>query len=82
MSIDPGRTLAVLGAVTAVWAVRAIFWPFASCRWCNGRRGRSPGSTSRRWGKCWACGGSGQRQVLGSKALHRLLRGRRRRPRG
>lgn len=77
MSIDWGHALPVLGAVIAVWAVRALLWPFAPCRWCSGRRGRTPGSTSRRWGNCWACGGSGRRQVLGSRTLHRALRGRR-----
>jgi len=76
VSVDPGRCLLLLGAAFAVWALRAWFHPFAACRWCGGRRGRNAGSTSRRWGRCRACDGSGQRQVLGSRALHRAVRGR------
>jgi hypothetical protein len=78
VSIEPGPALAVLGAAIAVWAVRAWFWPFAACRWCRGR-GRNAGSNGRRWGTCWACGGSGKRQVLGSRALHRAVRAGKRR---
>lgn len=74
MSVDPGRCLLLLAAAAAVWAARALFWPFAACRWCRGRRGRNAGSTGRRWGRCRMCDGSGQRQVLGSKAVHRAVR--------
>lgn len=66
--------LVPLGAVALVilWAVRAYFWPFAPCRWCEGT-GRNKGSTSARFGVCKHCTG-GRRQVLGSKTVHRSVR--------
>lgn len=67
----------VVGGIAAVlfadWFIRALFWPFGPCRWCKGRRGRNAGSSAKRWGKCWRCGASGERQVLGSKAVHRAV---------
>jgi hypothetical protein len=64
--------LIVLAAV-AVWVVRCYFWPFTSCRRCRGKR-TNPGSSRKRWGPCKVCGGTGQRQVLGSKTVHRVVR--------
>jgi hypothetical protein len=61
-------TLAALAAIR--WAVRAWFWPFAPCRACEGRK-TNPGSTRKRYGMCKRCGGTGQRQVLGSKSVHK-----------
>jgi len=56
-------------AAAAIWTVRAYFWPFATCRRCSGKR-TNPGSGRKRWGACKRCGGTGQRQVLGSRAVH------------
>lgn len=58
----------------AVWAVCAYRWPYAPCWRCRGRKS-NPGSTKKRFGSCKACKGSGMRQVLGSKALHKAIRG-------
>ena len=57
----------------AVWAVRAYFWPFARCRRCKGSK-TNPGSSKKRFGVCKRCGGTGSRQVLGSRHLHRAVR--------
>jgi len=59
---------ALLIALTLTAALGAAWWrldlrwhPYARCRWCQGRRGRNPGSTGGRWGNCRRCGGSGER---------------------
>ncbi|HEY6276038.1 MAG TPA: hypothetical protein VIX86_06870, partial [Streptosporangiaceae bacterium] len=35
-------------------------WPYARCAGCNGT-GRTWGSSSRRWGMCRRCAGTGRR---------------------
>jgi hypothetical protein len=70
------RTELLLTAATIAagrWAWRACFHPFARCRGCQGSK-TNPGSTRQRWGACKRCGGSGSRQVLGSKQVHRAIR--------
>ncbi len=67
----------ILGVLAAVWVIRALFWPYTKCSWCKGT-GRNWGSTSKRFGYCWFCKRTGRRQVLGSRALHRALRSRKR----
>jgi hypothetical protein len=69
-----GHELLAAGVViaAAVWAVRAYFWPFAPCRACGGRK-TNPGSTRKRFGLCKKCAGTGSRQVLGSKTVHRTV---------
>jgi hypothetical protein len=57
----------------AAWLVCAYFWPFAPCWSCRGRK-TNRGSSRRRYGSCRVCKGSGSRQVLGSKSLHRAVR--------
>ena len=57
----------------AIWTIRAYFWPFAPCRKCKGAK-TNRGSTRKRFGSCPRCGGTGTRQVLGSKAVHRAVR--------
>lgn len=57
----------------AAWVVCAWRWPFAPCWSCEGRK-TNRGSTRRRFGKCRLCDGSGTRQVIGSKTLHRAFR--------
>jgi hypothetical protein len=57
----------------AVWTVRAYFWPFARCRRCKGGK-TNRGSTRKRFGTCPRCGGTGMRQVIGSRAVHRAVR--------
>ena len=60
-----------LGAVLA-YAGSLFLWPFAPCRWCQGR-GTTRGSTRRRCGNCHFCGGSRRRRRLGSSAVHQLV---------
>jgi len=45
--------------------------PFTACWRCNGAR-RNAGSNARRWGKCRACGGSGEWMRFGARTLHRV----------
>ena len=47
--------------------------PFGPCRRCKGRK-TNRGSSRRSWGKCKGCGGTGERQRLGSRQLHRAVR--------
>lgn len=56
----------------AVWVVRAYFWPFTACSRCKGTGRRTMG---RRFGNCRWCKGSGRRQVLGSRQVHKAVRG-------
>lgn len=59
--------------VLAVWAFRAYKWPFTQCRRCQGKK-TNPGSTRKRYGLCRKCKGSGSRQVLGAKTVHRAVK--------
>jgi len=66
----------VLG-VFVVWLLRAYFAPFAACRRCKGSKSNIFTRTFRlrnRFGPCRKCNGSGARQVLGSKQVHRFVR--------
>ena len=60
---------AVAVARGAVWAWMAKYRPKAPCRWC---RGQKKVGTSERWRerKCWRCGGTGERTVLGAGLFH------------
>ena len=62
-----------LAVLAAGWIVRAYWLPFAPCRRCKGRK-TNRGSTRKRFGNCRRCGGTGHRQVLGSKTVHRAMR--------
>jgi DnaJ-class molecular chaperone len=68
-----GHLIIALAVLAAGWVVRAYFWPYAACSRCSGRK-VSKGSTRKRFGLCGKCGGTGARQVLGSKAVHRAVR--------
>jgi hypothetical protein len=66
--------LLTAGTITAArWAWHCWFHPFTQCRSCRGSKVNG-GSTRRRYGMCRRCGGSGQRQVLGSRQVHRAVR--------
>lgn len=60
-------------SLAVCWAVSLYLWPFATCGRCRGKR-TNAGSNRKRWGACKRCGGTGQRQRLGSKAVHRIAR--------
>jgi hypothetical protein len=65
--------LIALAAITA----RLIFiyyHPVGPCRRCRGK-GTNPLSTGKRSGYCRRCGGARVTQRIGSKALHRIVRG-------
>ena len=71
---------AILGSLVWVvmflvvsWVICAYGWPMAPCWKCRGKRTK-PGSSKKRFGSCTACGGSGMRQVIGSKQVHRAVR--------
>jgi hypothetical protein len=64
-------------AFAAVWLIRAYFASFAGCGWCGGTGLNLFTRLFRlrtRRGNCWRCKGSGQRQVLGSRQVHRAVR--------
>ena len=63
----------VILVAAAVWVVRAYFWPMAPCRRYKGSK-TNKGSNKKRFGKCRKCKGSGTRQVIGSRTLHRAVR--------
>ena len=50
------------------------YHPFGPCRRCSGK-GINSLSTKKRLGLCKRCGGSKLTQRLGSKAIHRAIRG-------
>lgn len=62
----------VVAVLAARWLFRAVFIPFAPCRWCRGG-GNNPFSTAARKGRCWFCHGARERQVLGARSVHRLI---------
>lgn len=56
------------GAISfALWRASLRMHPYAPCRRCAGRRGRNPGSTAKRWGRCSHCGGKGERLRWGAR---------------
>ena len=69
-----GSWLVVALIAAVVWTGRAYFWPYAPCRWCKGKR-TNRGSSKKRFGNCWRCRGSGMRRVLGSRQVHKAIRG-------
>ena len=86
--MTPRRVLYGLAAVCAVaaqswvllaallpvaWVVCAYLWPFGPCWRCKGGK-TTKGSTKRRYGLCKSCGGTGGRQVIGSRTVHRAVR--------
>jgi hypothetical protein len=50
------------------------FHPFGPCRKCGGK-GTNPFSTRKRSGDCTRCGGTRRTQRLGSRAIHKAVRG-------
>jgi hypothetical protein len=48
--------------------------PFGPCRACKGK-GTNPFSTKKRQGRCTRCGGTRLTQRMGSRALHKVIRG-------
>lgn len=66
--------LAIVAILVTGRLVFIYHHPFGPCRRCAGK-GTNPFSTPRRSGRCRRCGGSRQTQRLGSRALHKMVRG-------
>jgi DnaJ-class molecular chaperone len=65
--------LLITGGAVA-YAVSLYFWPMRPCRRCGGK-GTNRGSNRRRFGTCRRCKGSRSVQRIGSRAVHRAVRG-------
>jgi hypothetical protein len=69
------NTLIVIVLVLGVGRLIFIYYhPFGPCRACKGR-GTNPWSTKKRLGRCKRCGGTRLTQRMGSRALHKVIRG-------
>jgi len=66
-------TALLVAVVVAGYLVHLYRHPFKACGRCKGRK-TNRGSSRRSWGKCKGCGGTGERQRLGSRQLHRAVR--------
>jgi hypothetical protein len=61
----------IVSGLAAAWVLSLLVHPFGKCIACRGRRVRVNGRRARR---CRLCGGSGRRQRLGSRTVHRIRR--------
>ena len=61
-------------AVTSGWTISLYAWPFRPCPACKGS-GTNRGSNKRRHGPCRRCKGSRHVQRIGSRTVHRAVRG-------
>ena len=60
------RALCAAGSLTSAiglvflagYVMACALWPFAACRWCEGRKKCSP--TGRAWRRCGRCKGTGR----------------------
>lgn len=68
---DVLAVIVVLAGGWGLYLLRCWTHPFGPCRSCKGRRGRKAGSTRRSWGRCRACGGSGERLRWGARLTGR-----------
>jgi hypothetical protein len=78
-SLSARDVAAVLGLALiafAVYVASCIPWPYGPCLACRGNRGRSPGSNSRRHGRCRVCKGTGERLRAGTRLLPAWTNGR------
>ena len=69
------NVIALILAVFAVTVIRCVYllrYPWGPCRKCRDHPGANRGSNRKRWGMCKACGGTGQRQRAGARAVHRF----------
>jgi len=63
--------LLIVGGLVAfgLYLASCRIWPYGPCLACRGRRGRNPGSTGRRHGRCPMCKGTGERLRVGTRIL-------------
>ena len=69
---SPGVLVLIGLGLFAAWFVSLLLWPNAPCTLCKGS-GRNAGSSSRRWGSCRRCGGSGKRLRFGAGLARRAV---------
>jgi hypothetical protein len=69
--MDPLKVAAGLLIFAGLYYVSIRFHPYTACGRCKKRRGKNAGSTSRFWGNCGACGGSGQKERWGVRLFFR-----------
>jgi len=70
--LNAGVVVLVVIIAVVAWAVRVLLWPLGPCGKCHGS-GKNAGSSSKRWGRCRACGGSGTRQRFGAGLVRRAV---------
>jgi hypothetical protein len=68
--------LVLVLVVAAVYLASCVPWPYGPCLACRARKGRNPGSTSRRHGRCLVCKGTGERLRVGTRLLLAWTNGR------
>jgi hypothetical protein len=66
-------TFLIVSALTAAWLLSLLVHPFGKCWLCRGRRVRVARGR-RKARRCRACRGTGRRQRLGSRTVHRIRR--------
>lgn len=59
---------AAVAVVIAWWLLRLYRHPWGPCWLCRGAR-RNPGSDESQWGRCRACGGSGEMVRPGARLV-------------
>jgi len=69
----PARDLAgllLLAVIAAgVYLAGCLIWPYGPCFACRLNRGRNPGSSHRRHGRCRVCKGTGERLRAGTRII-------------
>jgi hypothetical protein len=65
--------LAVLAAA-GWWLLRLRLHPYGRCRRCRSRPGRNIGSSAEAYGRCGACGGTGERIRTGARSVNPNLK--------
>ena len=67
-------TVLIVGGLAAAYVASLYVWPFRPCPRCSGK-GTNRGSNRRRFGKCKKCEGTRSVQRIGSRQVHRAVRG-------
>jgi hypothetical protein len=69
--MDPLTALAGALILGGGYYLSIRFHPYTACGRCKKRRGKNVGSTSRVWGNCGACRGTGRKERLGVRLFFR-----------
>jgi hypothetical protein len=73
---DVAALLVLAVVVVAAYCGSCLIWPYARCLACIGRSKKNRGSTSKRWGRCPRCGGTGERLRSGTRIIRAWRGGR------